>query len=323
MYTIDSKQHPHAPKQVNGGGDEPDLAMDPINHLISKIPDWLELLAKLNEQIEKHQIELAQLSESQPQSQPNSDGAAAPAAKSIKKPAGEQQQPSPCSPSNPQSTSAIAGQARARATIIVYNGNVQLLFTDLVASVSDSLHKMHKLERAVKLAQIKWLAESDEEEEETPKDPTPNAAADGSSNNNGAIEAAAPTVNKDGGPEEKTCRMQPLGMSMAQAALGQSMYSRTGGREIDGRGASAGIPDVYDQLRKLLEDVLDMCEKAADQFLRGGNCGEWVANIKERIDDTKELADRELERVQRDKLEALCGGRGRDAGPQLQAAEHV
>jgi hypothetical protein len=48
---------------------------------------------------------------------------------------------------------------------------------------------------AVKLAQIKRL------EEETLKDLTLNAAADGSINNNGAIEATAPTVNINGEPD--------------------------------------------------------------------------------------------------------------------------
>ncbi|KAK3933501.1 hypothetical protein QBC46DRAFT_348553 [Diplogelasinospora grovesii] len=207
--------------------------------------------------IAKRQIEPAQLSESQSQSQPNSDGAAAPAAKSIKnkrsteslRPADEPEAhprettPKQCSPSDPQSSSAIArqtsqaraaGQARARATlrrrqssdsmisaedaaskhqtrsmiIVCYDSYVQLFFEDLVKFVSASRHMMRKPNMAAKLAQMKRLAELDMPE---------------SSN---------------------------------------------------GRGAAAGIPgvdplepDVYDHLDKGLEDVQNMCEEAAHQFL--------------------------------------------------------
>ena len=43
-----------------------------------------------------------------------------------------------------------------------------------------------------------------------------------------------------------------------------------------------------------------MCEHAAHQFLRDGDCGEEVENIKRRLSETKDLADKEMKRVQSD-----------------------
>ena len=57
---------------------------------------------------------------------------------------------------------------------------------------------------------------------------------------------------------------------------------------------------MYDDLDKGLEYVQSMCEHAAHQFLRDGDCRDEVGNITRRMLETKELADRELERVQRE-----------------------
>jgi hypothetical protein len=49
-------------------------------------------------------------------------------------------------------------------------------------------------------------------------------------------------------------------------------------------------------LDKGLEFVQSMCEQAAHQFLRDGDCDEEIAKIKTRLADTNVLADKELER---------------------------
>jgi len=63
--------------------------------------------------------------------------------------------------------------------------------------------------------------------------------------------------------------------------------------------------DIYDDLDKGLEFVQSMCEHAAHQFLRDGDCAEEVGKIASRMAETKELADRELERVQREEPDTL------------------
>jgi hypothetical protein len=56
------------------------------------------------------------------------------------------------------------------------------------------------------------------------------------------------------------------------------------------------VADVYDELDKGLELVQGMCETAAHQFLRDGDCSEEVAGIQKRFTETKALAHREIER---------------------------
>ncbi|KAK0643444.1 hypothetical protein B0T16DRAFT_459588 [Cercophora newfieldiana] len=218
------------------------------------------------------------------------------------------------------SAEGAAPKYRSRSMIIVYyDSYVQLFFEDLVKFVSASRNMMRKAKMAAKVAQIKRLAElemPDESEEEEAEPSTPSPA-------DGAIVPleAAPTVTKDGDADEKipslrymsTRRMQSPGLLMAQAALGRSMYSRAGigARGPYGRGAM-GPPgldplekDIYDDLDKGLEFVQSMCEHAAHQFLRDGDCAEEVGKISSRMAETQELAGKELERVQREEPDTL------------------
>ena len=351
------------------GGDEPDLAMDALRHLITNIPDWLKRLEELNNQIEKRQVQLALVAE---QSKSKSNGVGTPATRSLRnkgsteslKPKGEPpahprettpppndaaakapgEQAPPASPAESQSPSAIArmtmqaraaGQARARQTlrrrqrsdsvvsaegaapkfrtrsmiIVYYDSYVQLFFEDLVKFVSASRNMMRKAKMAAKVAQIKRLAElemPDESDEES----------EGGSPKRDGNAPIAPMEAKDGDEEMpslryiSTRRLQTPGMLMAQAALGRSMYSRGARPGFGTRGLTNPAldplePDVYDDLDKGLEYVQSMCEHAAHQFLRDGDCAEEVGNIERRLSDTKELADREMSRIERDDPEQL------------------
>ncbi|KAK1755819.1 hypothetical protein QBC47DRAFT_197593 [Echria macrotheca] len=275
----------------------------------------------------------------EPEAHPNREATPPPEDGVGTKPAAEQ--PPPASPAESQSPSAIqrmtmqaraAGQARARQTlrrrqrsdsvvsaegaapkfrtrsmiIVYYDSYVQLFFEDLVKFVSNSRNMMRKAKMAAKVAQIKRLAElemHDESDEETSDSANPDGNAPIEANN---VE-----------PEEQlpslrymtTRRMQSPGMLMAQAALGRSMYSRTARGGFGRGGGLTGLepmkPDIYDDLDKGLEYVQSMCEHAAHQFLRDGDCAEEVGNIERRLGDTKELADREMERIQREDPESL------------------
>ncbi|KAK5653893.1 hypothetical protein OQA88_7818 [Cercophora sp. LCS_1] len=337
--------------------------MDALKHLISNIPDWLKRLEELNGQIEKRQIELAALTESQsekssgPKSmrnkgsteslRPKDEDEARRARDPTPQPVGEQQ-PTPSSPADSHSPSALArqtnqaraaGQARARATlrrrqrsdsvisaegaapkyrtrsmiIVYYDSYVQLFFEDLVKFVSASRNMMRKAKMAAKVAQIKRLAElempDDDEEAEENSNDSPKVDANAPIT---PIEAANDRETEDlpGARWVSARRMQSPGMLMAQAALGRSMYSRAGaaGRVGFGRGLGGLEPlekDIYDDLDKGLEYVQSMCEHAAHQFLRDGDCGEEVNNIAKKMAETKVLADKEFERVQREEPEAL------------------
>jgi len=242
----------------------------------------------------------------------------------------------PGGPAESQSPSAIAraaGQARARRTlrqrqrsdsvvsaegaapkfrtrsmiIIYYDSYVQVFFEDLVKFVSASRNMMRNAKIAAKVAQIKRLAElemPDESDEES----------EGGSPKRDGNAPIAPMEAKDGDEEMpslryiSTRRLQTPGMLMAQAALGRSMYSRgarPGTRGLTNPALDPPEPNVYDDLDKGLEYVQSMCEHAAHQFLRDGDCAEEVGNIERRLSDTKELADREMSRIERDDPEQL------------------
>ncbi|KAK3390319.1 hypothetical protein B0H63DRAFT_111182 [Podospora didyma] len=130
-----------------------------------------------------------------------------------------------------------------------------------------------------------------------------------------AIEAEPPSY-KDEGEESlealrfiSSRRTQPgnersANLLMARSALGRPMYPRAGGARGSYRTGMPTMekqaPDVYDELDKGLEYVQSMCEHAAHQFLRDGDCAEEVSNIQRRLRETNELADKETERVKKE-----------------------
>lgn len=56
-------------------------------------------------------------------------------------------------------------------------------------------------------------------------------------------------------------------------------------------------PDVFDELDKSLESVQSMCEHAAHQFLRDGDCNDEIVNIKDRLSGTKTSAENQIQRM--------------------------
>lgn len=236
-----------------------------------------------------------------------------------------------------------AGQARARATlrkrqrtdsvlsnegatpkyrtrsmiIVYYDSYVQMFFEELVKFVSSGRNMMRKAKMAAMVERIKRVAEmempDDDDDAEDGTDPS-----QASSGGDGKIEAG-PTPKEGEQLENPTLRYTstrrmmgggPHAMMMSRT----SRYARAGGARASYRGGGPSAlgpdgkpqpPDVYDELDKGLEYVQSMCEHAAHQFLRDGECGEEVANIKRRLVETKEIADKEMERVKREEPEAL------------------
>ncbi|KAK3352388.1 hypothetical protein B0T25DRAFT_454374 [Lasiosphaeria hispida] len=241
------------------------------------------------------------------------------------------------------SAEGAAPKYRTRSMIIVYyDSYVQSFFEELVKFVSASRNMMRKAKMAAKVAQIKRLAElempdqSDEEEEKIDA-----IGLEVDSGLGTATTSALPMASssaKDVNAEEEipilpyvsTRRMQPMtgstNLYMAQSALGRALYPRGGAGGRYSRGGPGGfpggalVPDVYDDLDKGLEYVQSMCEHAAHQFLRDGDCGEEVCNIQRRMAETLELADREMERVKKEEPETLKAAeeemRGRSYRPQ-------
>lgn len=239
---------------------------------------------------------------------------------------------------------------RTRSMIVIYyDSYVQSFFEELVKFVSASRNMMRKAKMAAKVAQIKRLAEmemgDDDDEEDTAiasfTAAGPSGVGSGLQVDSGllAVNRAAPNTALEValGDEEpqtlryvSTRRMQPVSRTpnMIMTAAGRPIYPRAG-RPAPGdlRGKPDQLPDVYDDLDKGLEYVQSMCEHAAHQFLRDGDCGEEVANIQRRLGETKDLADIEMDRVKREEPEALTSveeTKGRSFRPQCRMRrEHV
>ncbi|KAF6828799.1 hypothetical protein CMUS01_08437 [Colletotrichum musicola] len=317
--------------------------MDALKNIINNVPDWLKRLDELGDQIDQRQIQLASFGvESSARSiknkgsteslKPKDEGAepdAAPVDEAVaaqtddakaaghsttppqdgQKPNAQPSSPSSGTPSalREQTKQAMVNaQARARAEVkkrhrpdsvasveeapskyrtkaqveVYYDEFVQNFFEELVKFVSASRNLMRKAKMAAKVAQIRRLAEL-----EVPDDDA------GDSNPDTPLSAEN---GPNGLPSLRYMSTRRMGPRPPQARGGQ-----TGGLMGD------NAPDAYDELDKGLEYVQGMCEHAAHQFLRDGECREEIGNIQRRLGDTKELAAKEMERIEREEPELL------------------
>ncbi|KAG7125214.1 hypothetical protein HYQ44_001454 [Verticillium longisporum] len=310
--------------------------MDALKNIIANVPDWLKRLDDLGIQIDQRQAELAALGVSSTKSIKNrgsteslklKDVADADVSRDADQvgdvrettPPREDKQdaaqpPSPNASNTPsaiqrQTQQAVAvAQARARAQvkkrhrtdsiisadnapakyrtrtmiIVYYDSYVQSFFEELVKFVSASRNLMRKAKMAAKVAQIRRLAElqSPEDEEDGTGELKPGSAADGENNDPLPSLRYMSTRRMGGGPR----------------LPGSSPYSGNSPAGLLGEQEK----DAYDDLDKGLEFVQSMCEHAAHQFLRDGDCTEEIGKIKKRLSDGKVLADKEMARVERE-----------------------
>ncbi|KAI1352928.1 hypothetical protein F5Y01DRAFT_71213 [Xylaria sp. FL0043] len=344
------------------------MATDPLDSVISNVPDWHKRLEELNGQIEQRQRDLAKFSGAEPPSssarsirnrgsmeslKPQDDGPSLPTpdpdpttdqmpkpivtAIPPQTPNGQTRPNGPQPPSTPASDPwtgsslvrhtnelVATAQRRARATVrkrqktdsmisgdggppkyrsrrmvmVYYDSYVQSFFEELVKFVSAQRNLMRKAKMAAKVAHIRRLAEL-----EMPEDDED----DGSGElrpGNGLI-AAGPILHasssRQSGPEEM--RLQYLssrnyGGALRSPALG---FMPGRGMRTSALNGSLGVfnekGDVWDELDKGLESVQGLCERAAHQFLRDGDCNEEIEKIKTRLVKVKELAIKEKERT--------------------------
>lgn len=298
------------------------MAMDALKNITDNVPDWLQQLGDLSGQIDQRQVELAALGQSSAKSIRNRGSnesllrkerdeaptPTSPAAENVEPavqateqtPESEGQSTDPAVTSSEikqQTTQAVTvAQARARAQvrkrhrsqsivsvegnpaayrsrsmiIVYYDSYVEHFFEGLVKFVSASRNLMRKAKMAAKVAQIKRMAEMD---------------------------------NNDDEEDDEDSDMPPRPLPSLRylsanrsAAMSPSLARRGGGR--GGPGDSSN--DFWDKLDKGLEYVQSMCERAAHQFLRDGDCNEEINNITTRLAETKELAEKESERILRE-----------------------
>ncbi|TRX93082.1 hypothetical protein FHL15_005950 [Xylaria flabelliformis] len=340
------------------------MATDPLDSVISNVPDWLKRLDELNNQIEQRQRDLAKFAGAQPPSssaqsirnrgsteslKPPDDIVALPTpdpttdqppkpintAVSPESANGQRRPNGPQPPSTPASdpwtgsslirhTNEVVAtaQRRARATVrkrqksdsmisaegttpkyrsrrmvmVYYDSYVQSFFEELVKFVSAQRNLMRKAKMAAKVAHIRRLAELEMPEDEDDEG--------GELKPGNKLVAAGPipaSNNRQGGPEEM--RLQYLNTRAYGGALRSPAFNLMPGRGMrtsalnGGLGAFNEKGDIWDDLDKGLEYVQGMCERAAHQFLRDGDCNEEIEKIKTRLVKVKELAIDEKARV--------------------------
>ncbi|KAI0541071.1 hypothetical protein GGR58DRAFT_54656 [Xylaria digitata] len=340
------------------------MATDPLDSVISNVPDWLKRLEELNSEIEQRQRDLAKFSGAQQPSssarsirnrgsteslRPQDDGPSLPTpdptTDQIPKPIitaippqtpNGHTRPNGQQPSTPASdpwtgsslirhTNEIVAtaQRRARASVrkrqktdsmisaeaatpkyrsrrmvmVYYDSYVQSFFEELVKFVSAQRNLMRKAKMAAKVAHIRRLAEL-----EMPEDDDDEGGELRPGNGLIAAIPAAPTSNsRQGGPEEM--RLKYLNSRPYAGGLRSPALNLIPGRGMRTSALNGGLGlfnekgDIWDELDKGLEFVQGMCERAAHQFLRDGDCNEEIEKIKSRLAKVKELAVSEKERT--------------------------
>ncbi|KAI1437958.1 hypothetical protein GGR50DRAFT_570615 [Xylaria sp. CBS 124048] len=342
------------------------MAEDPLESVISNVPDWLKRLEELDGQIEQRQEELAKFAAGRPASsgrsirnrgsteslRPRDNDVAPP--QTPERTTDQNPQPqttaappqipegqhhanpmqSPSSPaSDPWSGSSLmrhttelvaTAQRRARATVrrkqktesmmsgdgavpkyrsrrmvlVYYDSYVQSFFEELVKFVSSQRNLIRKAKMAAKVAHIRQLADfampDNEANDDTAGEPNIGnvpVVADPAviAQNSGQVIAADMKLSYLDG---QTYSRGPLMNSALKYMPRRGMTSALRGR----LGAFNEKGDFWDEMDGGLEHVQGMCERAAHQFLRDGDCNEEIGKIKDRLNKVKELAMTEKER---------------------------
>ncbi|TGO11545.1 hypothetical protein BTUL_0107g00300 [Botrytis tulipae] len=201
-----------------------------------------------------------------------------------------------------------APKYRTRSMIIVYyDSAVQTAFEELVKFVSGNRNAMRKGKMAAKMAEMRRAAEMEAEEESDDESESeaskvlgsallkpslqPHAGADATSH--------APNGDARAGAKLKFPSSRNMGSTRERKNIGNTMNVLRGYRRAGGgiEGAGGNSPDIFDELDKGLEWCQGQCEHAAHQFLRDGECSTEIENIKRRLGEVKEIADRKIERL--------------------------
>ncbi|KAI5917787.1 hypothetical protein F4810DRAFT_634707 [Camillea tinctor] len=181
-----------------------------------------------------------------------------------------------------------------RMIIVYYDSYVQSFFEELVKFVSAQRNLMRKAKMAAKVAEIKRLAELEMPDEDDDDD-------NGELKPGNSLIAADPKHSditpKQDSTEDLKLRALHSRPSMRNPAIGMRVFRGTrSGAFGSGLGIFKEKGDIWDELDRGLEFVQGMCEHAAHQFLRDGDCNAEIEKIKVRLAETKEAAAKEMER---------------------------
>ncbi len=207
-----------------------------------------------------------------------------------------------------------APKYRTRSMIIVYyDSAVQQAFEDLVKFVSGSRNAMRKGKMHAKMEEMKRASEltlgADDEDDDEP-------GLDLGTNSRGLQNAQkSVAVNKQGASAGDSDE-EELGLPRLRFVSTRRMGPSRGDTKAENNGAGktlsvgllkgyrrAGVTDIFEAVDKGLEWVQGQCEHAAHQFLRDGECSTEIANIKRRLAEVKETAEKEMERLKEEGID--------------------
>lgn len=202
--------------------------------------------------------------------------------------------------------------------IVYYDSAVQTAFEEMVKFISGSRNAMRKGKMAAKMAEMRRAAEMEVEAEggdSSDEEGEGVGLNDMLSSGNLMAARRKVTVGTEGQsltPGEKGGKASS--MPKLDYVSTRQMGPSRGGAKGDNialplsatlrgyRRGLAGAPDIFDQLDKGLEWCQSQCEHAAHQFLRDGECETEIANIKKKLFEVKEAAEKEVERLQKEEI---------------------
>lgn len=88
---------------------------------------------------------------------------------------------------------------------------------------------------------------------------------------------------------------KPMDNMSSGLGLGMGLGMMKGYRRSGG-----GTADIFDVIDKGLEWCQSQCEHAAHQFLRDGECTTEISNIKKKLGEIKDVAEKDIERMKRE-----------------------
>jgi hypothetical protein len=217
---------------------------------------------------------------------------------------------------------SLAPKYRTRSMIIVYyDDTVQTTFEELVKFVSASRNSMRKGKMAAKMAQMRRAAELEVENEI--EDENDSQSIDFAPRNGRGAYTNVPAskarngfaLTRDTGaadleadldiPKLRFVSTRQMGPSrdVRNDNLGSTLSA--GILRDYGRKSEAG--DIFDTIDKRLEWCQSRCEHAAHQFLRDGECSTEIEDIKSKLTEVKEAAEKEIEKLKTEE-DALSAG---------------
>jgi hypothetical protein len=196
--------------------------------------------------------------------------------------------------------------------IVYYDSAVQSAFEELVKFVSGSRNAMRKGRMAARMAEMRRAAEMEVDadgESETDDDGLPQLS--------GAVPRKSTLAAARNGEPSAGSELEldvPPGAPLSEGLLRRSVprftSARYGGLQADGlrsmlsanvmKRSADGEQDIFEKIDKALEWCQGHCEFAAHKFLREGECGTEIGNIKNKLSEIRACAEREVERLKAD-----------------------